>query len=105
MGWCTECTAGPVPIIDVLYPRALYIQGCVRNLAAAVWVTILECCRYYSLRRPSWVPPGPVFGLVWSVLYTITGYASYQVSLIPPSVSEPEKTSGCSRGDTGIHCR
>ena len=33
-----------------------------------------------TLRRPSWVPPAPLFGQVWSILYATIGYASYLVS-------------------------
>ncbi|MEM8884578.1 MAG: TspO/MBR family protein [Planctomycetota bacterium] len=32
-----------------------------------------------QLARPSWMPPGWVFGVVWSVLYTLMGIAAWMV--------------------------
>jgi len=38
---------------------------------------------YEELARPSWAPPAPVFGIVWSILYPIIivayGYVIYRV--------------------------
>jgi len=34
---------------------------------------------YASLRKPSWNPPGWVFGPVWSVLYTLMAVAAWLV--------------------------
>lgn len=34
---------------------------------------------YAQLTRPSWAPPGSVFGPVWSVLYTMMGVAAWLV--------------------------
>lgn len=31
---------------------------------------------YQSLRKPSWQPPGPAFGIVWTALYTAIGVAA-----------------------------
>ena len=39
---------------------------------------------YEELARPSWAPPAPVFGIVWSILYPIIivayGYVIYRVA-------------------------
>ena len=35
--------------------------------------------RYPTLDKPSWTPPAPLFGNLWSVFYTVMGYASYLV--------------------------
>jgi benzodiazapine receptor len=34
---------------------------------------------YAQLAKPSWAPPGSVFGPVWSVLYTLMGVAAWLV--------------------------
>lgn len=34
---------------------------------------------YRTLRRPSWTPPGPVFGPVWTVLYILIGTSAWLV--------------------------
>lgn len=34
---------------------------------------------YASLRKPSWQPPGAVFGPVWTTLYILMGVACYRV--------------------------
>ncbi|DBA96023.1 hypothetical protein WJX77_010016 [Trebouxia sp. C0004] len=34
---------------------------------------------YPTLDKPSWTPPAPLFGQLWSVFYCVMGYASYLV--------------------------
>ena len=40
---------------------------------------------YRSLRKPSFTPPGPVFGIAWTGLDTLLGYAGYRLLLARPS--------------------
>jgi tryptophan-rich sensory protein len=49
--------------------------------AAAVGaLASINAASFYSqLSRPSWAPPGAVFGPVWSVLYTMMGIAAWLV--------------------------
>jgi translocator protein len=40
---------------------------------------------YAKLRKPSFTPPGPVFGIAWSFLDGLLGYAGYRLLLTKPS--------------------
>ncbi len=40
---------------------------------------------YTSLRKPAATPPGPVFGLVWTGLDALIGYAGYRLLASPRS--------------------
>jgi tryptophan-rich sensory protein len=40
---------------------------------------------YAQLSKPSWAPPAPVFGPVWSALYTLMGVAAWLVWRSPGS--------------------
>ena len=40
---------------------------------------------YAALRKPSFTPPGPVFGLAWTALDALLGYAGYRLLISPPS--------------------
>jgi tryptophan-rich sensory protein len=40
---------------------------------------------YAALRKPSFTPPGPVFGLAWTALDALLGYAGYRLLSAPPS--------------------
>ena len=39
---------------------------------------------YAHLRKPSFTPPGPVFGAAWGVLDVLLGYAGYRLMRSPP---------------------
>jgi translocator protein len=34
---------------------------------------------YQSINKPSWNPPGNIFGPVWTILYLMMGYAFYRI--------------------------
>ena len=40
---------------------------------------------YLTLRKPSFTPPGPVFGGAWAVLYPLLGWAGYRLLTAPRS--------------------
>ena len=40
---------------------------------------------YARLRKPSFTPPGPVFGIAWTILDGLLGYAGYRLLLAKPS--------------------
>ena len=46
---------------------------------------------FEGLRQPPFAPPGILFPIVWTILYTLMGIASY---LVYTSGKEPEEVSG-----------
>ena len=40
---------------------------------------------YAALRKPSFTPPGPVFGAAWTALDTLLAYSGYRLLTAPPS--------------------
>lgn len=34
---------------------------------------------YNELNKPAWTPPGPIFGLIWTMIYPLMGLASWLV--------------------------
>ncbi len=40
---------------------------------------------YAALRKPSFTPPGPVFGIAWTGLDALLGYAGYRLLTRPPA--------------------
>ncbi len=40
---------------------------------------------YAALRKPGFTPPGPVFGIAWTVLDSLLGYAGYRLMTARPS--------------------
>ncbi len=48
---------------------------------ATAWIgsRYLPGAWYASLEKPSWTPPGAVFGPVWAVLYVLMGIAAWLV--------------------------
>lgn len=48
-------------------------------LAASLGALFMPGAWYASLQKPSWNPPGWVFGPVWSVLYTLMAIAAWLV--------------------------
>ena len=40
---------------------------------------------YRTLAKPSWTPPSKAFGIVWPVLYTLSGVSAWRIWKSPPS--------------------
>ena len=40
---------------------------------------------YARLRKPAFTPPGPVFGIAWTLLDSLLGYAGYRLLIASPS--------------------
>ncbi len=40
---------------------------------------------YAALRKPSFTPPGPVFGIAWTGLDALLGYSGYRLMVAKPS--------------------
>ncbi|MBA3453956.1 MAG: tryptophan-rich sensory protein [Deltaproteobacteria bacterium] len=49
------------------------------QLAGATGALITDASWYRALDRPSWAPPGWVFGPVWITLYTMMGVAAWLI--------------------------
>jgi tryptophan-rich sensory protein len=45
---------------------------------------------YASLNKPDWQPPGPVFGIVWTTIYSLTAIAAMIAWLRAPKGPERE---------------
>ena len=41
---------------------------------------------YAALAKPSFTPPGPVFGIAWTGLDALLGYSGYRLLIAPPSL-------------------
>jgi len=76
------------PVNDSLHPKRA--PWGIRLLALASWLVVCFGVAslgalfmpgewYASLRKPSWNPPGWVFGPVWSALYTMMAVAAWMV--------------------------
>ncbi|MEV0583197.1 TspO/MBR family protein [Nonomuraea sp. NPDC050310] len=58
---------------------------------AGTLATDTKSAWYRRLRKPSWQPPGPVFGLVWTPVYALIGYAGAR------ALSNAEEPAGVRR--------
>jgi benzodiazapine receptor len=49
------------------------------QLAGATGAFVTDASWYRALDRPSWAPPGWIFGPVWITLYTLMGIAAWRI--------------------------
>lgn len=41
----------------------------------------LKDAKYLSAKKPSWYPPGYVFGIVWTIIYLLYSYSWFEASV------------------------
>lgn len=58
---------------------ALLVPNAAGGIGALATASSMDAW-YRKLRKPSWNPPGWVFGPTWTILYTMMGAASWLVS-------------------------
>jgi benzodiazapine receptor len=60
---------------------ALVLVGSIAlcQLAGATGAFVTDASWYRALDRPSWAPPGWIFGPVWITLYTLMGIAAWRI--------------------------
>ncbi|MEO8693741.1 MAG: TspO/MBR family protein [Acidimicrobiales bacterium] len=61
----------------------MLISLAVVALVAAVggmWTDTADGSWYAALDKPAWTPPGPVFGIVWTVLYFMMAIAAWLIA-------------------------
>jgi tryptophan-rich sensory protein len=68
---------------------AALVIGGATALAATIGAQVNKKKRnlawYHLLRKPSYTPPDPVFGLVWTPLYALGAYSAFRVWQAPDS--------------------
>lgn len=78
--------------------KLLILAGCVAGVTASAvtgaLVTDPESTYYRTLRKPSWQPPPPVYGIVWTPLYAdIALSAGHAISEFGQQGRKAERTS------------
>ena len=62
--------------------------------ALGAWATTPEVGGWYArLRKPSWTPPGWLFGPVWTLLYALMAIAAWRVWRRPDAKPDARKTA------------
>ena len=55
------------------------LTSVIGGAAGSPFVTIATSSWYRKIELPDWTPPDRIFGPVWTILYSLMGYAAYQV--------------------------
>lgn len=66
-----------------IFKQAIGLAACLSIVYVAAFAGAIASATagdfYATLSRPSWAPPGWIFGPVWSLLYTMMGIATWLV--------------------------
>ena len=76
--------------------RVALVAACIAVLVAGVGGLATDLGPWYrGLTQPAWKPPDPVFGPVWTLLYTLTAWAGartwWRAGLPGPASSQPAR--------------
>ncbi len=78
----------------VLAAAALGARHGPQHPRTAIW--------YASLRKPNFTPPGPVFGVAWSLLDVLLGIAGARLLAAPPGAARNLALAGWSLNLAGL---
>jgi len=57
--------------------RPIAVAAAAAMFVAVLGSTVTDLGPWYeSLRKPDWQPPGPAFGIIWTVIYALTAAAA-----------------------------
>lgn len=68
-----------VPVRQQLVGLMLWLGVVFVAAALGALASVQAGSFYAALQRPSWAPPGWLFGPVWTLLYTMMGFAAWLV--------------------------
>lgn len=75
---------------QILFSLFVFIVLCLMlELLASYWTSQTVSTWYPKLRKPSWTPPGWVFGPVWTILYILIAISGW---LVYKAKSSPQKS-------------
>lgn len=82
-------TTPPAPLITTAAVALTAAVGTAGTDTSSLW--------YRRLDKPSWQPPGPAFGIVWTVLYGLLGLAGARSLDRAADEADPEASRSYSR--------
>ena len=77
---CDRTETEPAPVVGAGKSMVAFLAWVVVSFAAASLGALFPPGEWYAqLEKPSWNPPGWLFGPVWSMLYLMMGIAAWMV--------------------------